>query len=274
MNLRQGLLLCVLTANGWCGQIALSANPAEDNGFAAIATRNVFGLQHESSASAHPVATAPPAKITPNGIMTIFGRSQVLFKVSAPTLPGQPPLKEQSYILGEGERQDDIEVRKIDLKSAVITVSNHGFIQDLLLAASLASGGNNASVNSPPPVNPRTVARRLSAAYLAAQSASQSQDFLANIGIVGTPSHFTGPGIGALATGPEPGDEPAAPAKPPNSDDSQPLPNQPTANQIPNADAPSAATPPIDSGGANTVPPQLTAHEIVDGGDVPPAAYH
>jgi hypothetical protein len=238
MNLRRGLLLCLLTANGWCGQIGLLADSAEENGYATIATRNVFGLQRESNAPADPVATAPPAKIIPNGIMTIFGRSQVLFKVSTTSLPGRPPLKEHSYVLGEGERQDDIEVRKIDLKSAVITVDNHGFIQDLLLAASPASGGNNTSLNSPSPVNLRTAARRRSAAYLAAQSASQSPDFLANIGIVGTPSHFTGPGIGAIAPGPEPGNEPAPSTLPPNSDDSQPSATPPIAYQISNADTP------------------------------------
>lgn len=278
MNLRRYLMLGLVTVNGWGGQMGLSADPAaaEENRYLAISARNAFGLRPEFSAPAEPSATVPRAKITPNGIMTIFGRSQVLLKVAAPPVPGQPLPKEQSYILGEGERQDDVEVRKIDLESGAVTVSNHGFIEKLSLAASMAAspaaGGNNVSASSAPPVRPRPATRR----YFAAQSESQNQDFLRNIGIVGTPSHFTGPGMSATPPGPEIPYEPPASAQPPNADGShgsQPSLNPPTANQTLNADAPSQAPPPVNLGGANTAPPALTSQAIVDGGDVPPAAY-
>ena len=45
----------------------------------------------------------------PNGIMSIFGQLQVLFKVAIPAKAEQPA-KDESYILSEGQRQDEIEV--------------------------------------------------------------------------------------------------------------------------------------------------------------------
>jgi hypothetical protein len=64
--------------------------------------------------------------------MTIFGSRQVLFKVSIPPKPGIPA-KEDDYILGEGQRQDDIEVTRIDEKSSVVTFNNHGVVQEIPL---------------------------------------------------------------------------------------------------------------------------------------------
>jgi hypothetical protein len=73
-----------------------------------------------------PTATVdPPPKITPNGIMTIFGRLQALFKVAAKVKPGQPP-KEDAFVLAEGERQDGIEVKKINQPDGIVTFDNHG----------------------------------------------------------------------------------------------------------------------------------------------------
>jgi hypothetical protein len=76
----------------------------------------------------------PPPKITPNGIMTIFGRLQALFKVAEPGKPGQPA-KDGSYVLAEGERQNGVEVVKINEPDAIITFNNHGTIQELPLVA-------------------------------------------------------------------------------------------------------------------------------------------
>ncbi len=99
------------------------------------------------------VPAVPPPKITPNGIMTIFGKLQVLFKVAGPAKPGQPP-KDESYVMCEGDRQDDIEVQKIDENSATITFNNHGVVQELALVAGTATGGDAAPAPAgflPPP---------------------------------------------------------------------------------------------------------------------------
>jgi hypothetical protein len=73
--------------------------------------------------------------------MTIFGRDQALFKAGNMARPGQPS-KEEAYVLSEGERQDDIEVVKIDHVDGIITFNNHGTFQELPLVPAKDSGGN------------------------------------------------------------------------------------------------------------------------------------
>jgi hypothetical protein len=133
---------------------ASANNPLPDNPYATIAARNIFGL----------VAPPPPddpakdaeknlPKITPTGIMSVFGQSQVLFKVAAgAATKARQPAKEEFYILRQGQRQDDIEVTKIDEKNSLVTFDNHGTTQELPLANAPDSG---ASASSPPgPGNP------------------------------------------------------------------------------------------------------------------------
>ena len=99
--------------------------------FEPIAVRNIFGLNPPQAPA--PVNTSPPATITPNGIMTIFGGTpQVLFKVAVPPRPPEPAT-DKSYILSEGQRQDDIEVTHIDKKAGIVTFNNHGVVQEIPL---------------------------------------------------------------------------------------------------------------------------------------------
>jgi len=129
---------------------ARAADPAPpdallaDNPYAPVVIRNVFGLNPPTTndPNAEALAANPPLKITPNGIMDIFGQLQVLYKV-APK-PGQKDAKEESYILSEGQQQDDIEVIHINQKTGLITFNNHGTVQELPLA-------NTPAVNTPAP---------------------------------------------------------------------------------------------------------------------------
>ncbi len=105
--------------------------------YAVVVTRNVFGL-NPPAPPAPPTAAEPPPKIIPNGIMDIFGQLQVLFKVPATPKAGVPAI-DQSYILSEGQRQDDIEVMKIDGKAGIITFNNHGEVQQLALVVTQPS---------------------------------------------------------------------------------------------------------------------------------------
>jgi hypothetical protein len=124
---------------------APAGNPPSDNPYATIAVRNIFGLN----------PPAPPApvdspeknlpKITPTGIMGVFGHSQVLFKVAPVATKGGPPPKDEFYILSEGQRQDDIEVVKIDERNSLVTFDNHGFQQEMPLAAAASGGGAGAA---------------------------------------------------------------------------------------------------------------------------------
>jgi hypothetical protein len=125
----------------FAGGLALSAAVhaenvvSQNNPYAPIVVRNIFGLNPPQ-----PVVQAdpnPPPKIIANGIMTIFGNRQALFKVAEPAKTGQPA-RTTSHILGEGQRQDDIEVTHIDEKSGTITFNNHGTVQEIPLTTAPA----------------------------------------------------------------------------------------------------------------------------------------
>ena len=143
MNLR--FILGLLAAGWFSSQSVWGVAAPTDNPYTPIVARNMFGLVPiPTNAPVDPALLVPPPKITPNGIMTIFGRLQVLFKVAGDAKPGVPA-KDESYVLCEGDRQDDIEVQKIDEKAAVITFNNHGVIQELPLVAASAAGAGAAS---------------------------------------------------------------------------------------------------------------------------------
>ncbi len=121
------------------GSLDVFANSAasSDNPYAPIVTRNMFALSPlVSSAASTP--SEPLPTITPDGIMSLFGSEQALFKVTD-NQPGQPAT-EKSYILGEGQGDGDIKVVRIDGKNAIVTFNNHGTIQELPLVAATASG--------------------------------------------------------------------------------------------------------------------------------------
>lgn len=150
MNFR--LMLLLLLA-GFGGSLSAATVPAgKDTPYTAIMERNMFGLVPlpTNPPDAGPPRDPPP-KITPNGIMTVFGRLQVLFKVAVPGKPNQPA-KDESYVMCEGDRQDDIEVQKIDEPNATITFDNHGEIQKLPLVASTGGGGASSGGGTPPPM--------------------------------------------------------------------------------------------------------------------------
>ena len=101
-----------------------------NNPYAPIVAHNIFHLNPPKAADA--TDAAPPPKITPTGIMTIFGTRQALFTVDGVSKPGQPG-KNESYILSEGQRQDDVEVTRINEKSGIVTFNNHGTVQEIPL---------------------------------------------------------------------------------------------------------------------------------------------
>jgi hypothetical protein len=116
--------------------------------YAPIVLRNVFGLNPPAAANVRP--DDPPIKIMPNGIMSVFGQLQVLFKTGVPK-PGQPA-RENAYILGEGQRQDEIEVVHIDEAAGVVTFNNHGILQDIPLPNAPKLDSLAAILNFSPPV--------------------------------------------------------------------------------------------------------------------------
>jgi hypothetical protein len=125
---------------------APAGNPPSDNPYTTVAVRNIFGL----NPPAPPTPVDPPEKnlpkITPTGIMGVFGHWQVLFKVT-PVAKGGPPAKDEFYILSEGQRQDDITVVKIDERNSLVTFDNHSITQELPLAAAASAGGGAAAAS-------------------------------------------------------------------------------------------------------------------------------
>jgi hypothetical protein len=141
-----------LNASSQAGDALLPNNP-----YTAIVAHNMFGLNPAQAAGATDDANPPP-KITPNGIMTIFGTRQALFTVDGASKSGQSG-KGGSYILSEGQRQDDIEVTHIDEKSGIVTFNNHGVVQEIPLikapaVATSAVSPTPIAANSSRPVAP------------------------------------------------------------------------------------------------------------------------
>jgi hypothetical protein len=123
-------LLCVIGSVLLTGNLraatADSANPYADT----IVGRNVFSLKDPPPPPKPEdlVKKDPPPTIELQGLTTILGRRQVLFKVKLPAKPGQAA-KEESFVLTEGERQGEIEVLEIDENAGVVKFNNHGTVE-------------------------------------------------------------------------------------------------------------------------------------------------
>jgi hypothetical protein len=119
-----------------------TAPAGSDRPYATIPARNIIALTPIPipDPNAELLAKDPPPKITANGITLIFGVTNVLFKVSTPAKAGQAG-GDKSYMLSEGQMEDDIEVVKIDVDAAVITFKNHDIVEDIPLVGSQGSGG-------------------------------------------------------------------------------------------------------------------------------------
>ena len=123
---------CLAVGLAWNTGICAENGVLETNPYAVIATRNLFRLNPPRTVVPDTPPREPSARITVNGIMTILGGApQVLFKVVSPATPPTPA--EKSYILSEGQQQDDIEVRHVDIETRVVTFNNHGVVQEIPL---------------------------------------------------------------------------------------------------------------------------------------------
>lgn len=98
----------------------------QDSPYDSIVVRNAFALKP-------PPPPAPPVdesakeapKITLTGMTTILGLKQVVLKAEIPARQGEKA-KEESYLLGVGERAGDIEVLDIDDKAGSVKLNVRG----------------------------------------------------------------------------------------------------------------------------------------------------
>ena len=103
---------------------------AQDNPYQGIVERNVFALKPAPDPSTLAPAEPEPPEIIPQGIMSVFGHQQVLFKTKLPgSKPGAPP-QETALVLSVGQREGEIEVLAVDESTGTITFKNHGKVQE------------------------------------------------------------------------------------------------------------------------------------------------
>jgi hypothetical protein len=120
------------------------------NPYAMIAARNVFNLNpiiEDPVIFSAPVEPLP--KLQPDGIITVFGRPQVLFKIVELQHPSGAKARESSHFMAEGEREDDVEVIHIDSTTGTVIFKNHGVVQQMTLTDSPA--GPSKTTVSPAP---------------------------------------------------------------------------------------------------------------------------
>ena len=87
----------------------------------------------------------------PNGgeLIVTFGVHAIGGTLGAVKPPPGQPQKDASYVMNEGERQDEITVLKIDNKAGVVTFDNHGTVQELSLVPATSSSGYPAPPGAP-----------------------------------------------------------------------------------------------------------------------------
>jgi hypothetical protein len=128
---------CVATVLASIAITPVKANVSSGNPYKVIASRNVFNLQPIVFSPSQAQPTPPPAKILLTGITTILGGPYVLFKMLN-SIESRGP-SEKFYTLTEGEIKDGVEVVQIDAKNGLVTFNNHGIVQKIPFANSIAS---------------------------------------------------------------------------------------------------------------------------------------
>jgi len=105
----------------WIG-LLVCATAAWAAPYDSIVARNAFGLRAPPPVPSTPPQTVwtPPPDLKITGIVTVPPTKKVSFYVIE---HGKPP---KSYVLAEGEEQDDIKVATIDGDAQTVRVKNQG----------------------------------------------------------------------------------------------------------------------------------------------------
>ena len=144
-----GGLICCTGATATTGE-------SSNNPYQGIVARNLFGLKPPPALPSPEDTKPPPPSIILTGIMTGFGGKRALFKTTPPaTKPGEQ-VKEQSYMLSEGQRDGEIEVLEIAEQEPgtwYVKVKNFGTITNLTFEK---NGAKLAAAPPPPGINPAT----------------------------------------------------------------------------------------------------------------------
>src|SRR4051794_13566611 len=131
-----------------------SANP-----YQGIVDRNIFGLRPPPPPPSNEPVRPPAPAVSLTGITTILGKKLAFMNVQIPAKPGEPAKPgPQSFMLGVGEREGEIEVLDIDEKGGSVKLNDYGVITNVPFAKlpnTPAGPVNVAGIPSPAnPINP------------------------------------------------------------------------------------------------------------------------
>lgn len=121
-----------------------AASPGKDNPYAVIAERNAFELRPPPEPKPEPPPPKPKLDIKFTGISTMSGEIKAYFMAA-----GKGKEKPKYYCLGQGERQDQLEVIQIDKELGKVKVKNAG-LEGLLTLAEDGVKKPPAPANPPP----------------------------------------------------------------------------------------------------------------------------
>jgi hypothetical protein len=150
--------IAVLCLSG--GLCATSYADPTANPYQGIVDRNVFGLRPPPPPPSNEPVRPPPPAVALTGITTILGKKLAFMNVQVPPRPGeQAKGGPQSFMLGVGEREGEIEVIDIDEKGGIVKLNDYGVITNVpfakvpttpsapVIAAGIPSPNGNAGGN-------------------------------------------------------------------------------------------------------------------------------
>jgi hypothetical protein len=122
-NMRIQASLVLFAGLAFCSGAAATVDSGP---YQAIVTRNVFALKDPAPPRPTIEEAKPAPKLILTGITT-FGRSRALLKAAPGSpKPGEQPNGGESFILGEGERQGEVQVVSIDPAMGKVTLNIGG----------------------------------------------------------------------------------------------------------------------------------------------------
>jgi hypothetical protein len=118
-------LLCLLGGFAVCLPANATGPDSARNPYRQIAQWNAFRLKPLQAVPVEPQPRPPLPRVTLTGITTILHDKRVLLKVQFPANPPEPA-REQSYILKEGQRTEEIEILEVDERAGSVRISISG----------------------------------------------------------------------------------------------------------------------------------------------------
>jgi hypothetical protein len=160
-----GWLACGLVL---CAEANAVTPDSSANPYQGIVDRNIFGLRPPPPPPSNEPVKPPAPAVSLTGITTILGKKLAFMSVQVPPKPGeQAKGGPQSFMLGVGEREGEIEVIDIDEKAGTVKLNDYGVITNVPFAKlpnTPAAPVNTAGIPTPNPIpnmgNPGVVPQR------------------------------------------------------------------------------------------------------------------